>query len=36
MIRPKAILQLLSPDEALRVIADKVETAMVRIIDESK
>lgn len=36
MIRPKAMLAMLSPAPALKAIADEVETTMVRIIDETK
>jgi uncharacterized protein (DUF302 family) len=36
MIRPAAMLALLSEAPALRVIADEVEATMVRIIDEAK
>ncbi len=36
MFRPKAMLDLLSDDPALRTIANEVEASMVKIIDESK
>lgn len=36
MIRPKAMLAMLSDAPALHAIADEVEAAMVRIIDEAK
>ena len=36
MIRPKAMLHMLSAAPALATIADEVETAMIRIIDETK
>ena len=36
MIRPKAMLAMLSDAPALQAIADEVETTMVRIIDETK
>lgn len=36
MIRPSAMLQMLSPSPELRVIADEVETTMIRIIDGAK
>ena len=34
MIRPKAMLEMLTEDAVLRVVADEVEGAMVAIIDE--
>ncbi len=36
MIRPKAMLAMLSSAPALQAVADDVEAAMVRIIDESR
>ena len=36
MVRPKAMLEMLSKQRALAVIATEVEAAMVRIIDEAK
>ncbi len=36
MIRPKAMLAMLSDAPALKPIADEVEAAMVRIIDEAR
>jgi uncharacterized protein (DUF302 family) len=36
MIRPKAMLAMLSGAPALQAIADEVEAAMVRIIDDAK
>ncbi len=36
MIRPKAMLDMLSPAPALKAIADEVEASMVQIIDEAK
>ncbi len=36
MIRPKAMLAMLSSAPALQAVADEVEAAMVRIIDESR
>jgi uncharacterized protein (DUF302 family) len=36
MIRPKAMLAMLSDAPALQAIADEVEAAMVRIIDEAR
>lgn len=36
MIRPGAMLEMLSPLPALKVIAEEVEATMVKIIDEAK
>lgn len=36
MIRPKAMLEMLSESSSLKAVADEVETTMVRIIDEAK